>query len=202
MLVDSTGVVERAWARWAAEQDVSFQAMLPVLHGRPGRELIREFAPHLDAVAEAEKVDRWESEDPGGVTAVPGSAECIAIARTRPWAIVTSGPREHATARLRAVGHPLPPVFVTADDVTHGKPDPEPYLKAKDQLGISDGVVVEDAPAGIAAARGAGLRVLAVTTTHKALALQDADRVLPSMHEVSRILRAELGMRARETRSP
>ena len=58
-------------------------------------------------------------------------------------------------------------VFVTVDDVVHGKPDPEPFLLAAERLGFSPDrcLVVEDAPAGIAAARAAGCAVIALTGT-------------------------------------
>jgi sugar-phosphatase len=82
---------------------------------------------------------------------------------------VTSGSNAIAEPRL-AVLPVRPPVVVTADDVRHGKPDPEPYLLAARRLGITDPsrcVVLEDAPAGLAAASAAGMRSIAVVTTHR-----------------------------------
>jgi sugar-phosphatase len=100
--------------------------------------------------------------------------------------------RELATARLIAVGLPIPKILVTADDVTFGKPHPEPYERACRELGVSPAecIVVEDAPAGIVAAKGAGMTVLAVTTTHAAVSLQHADLVLSTLTEVTQRLRA------------
>jgi sugar-phosphatase len=71
------------------------------------------------------------------------------------------------------------PDLVTVDDVSRGKPDPEPYLAGAARLGFEPGrcVVLEDAPSGIAAARAAGMRVAAVTTTHAEDEL-DADLVV------------------------
>src|SRR5690606_37818353 len=82
-------------------------------------------------------------------------------------AVVTSGTRRLAAARLRAAGFDAPDVFVTADDVSNGKPDPEPFLTAADRLGIDPArrLVVEDAPAGILAARAAGCTVIGLTGT-------------------------------------
>ena len=77
------------------------------------------------------------------------------------------GSRRLATSRLTHGGLPLPRVLVTAEDVERGKPDPQPYLAAAAALGVEPSrcLVVEDAPAGIAAGKAAGAAVLAVTTT-------------------------------------
>jgi len=57
--------------------------------------------------------------------------------------------------------------LITSTDVQRGKPDPEPYIKAAQSLGLApaDCIVVEDAPAGIRAGNAAGARVLALRTT-------------------------------------
>jgi sugar-phosphatase len=77
---------------------------------------------------------------------------------------------------LRAAGLPVPPVLVTADDVEVGKPDPAPFLLAARSLGLPPErcLVIEDAPAGITAARRAGCHVVGVLTTFPGL---DADTV-------------------------
>ena len=74
----------------------------------------------------------------------------------------------------------MPPVMITSDDVTVGKPDPEPYLRAATLLGVdpSDCLVIEDAPAGIAAGRAAGAAVLAVGHTYPVDELGAATYVL------------------------
>lgn len=186
VLVESAAVVEAAWGRWAGERGIDYAAMVPVLHGRPGRDLVREFAPGLDVEAEVATITAYEMAEEGALRAVRGAREAIAAAPR--WAIATSGGRELALGRLRAVGHPVPDVLVSADDVTQGKPHPEPYLKAAAALGVAPGrcLVIEDAPAGIAAGKAAGLRVVAVTTSHGADALAAADAVYASMDEVRR----------------
>ena len=90
VLVDSTAVVERAWRRWADERGIAWDAMLPRLHGRPGREVVNEFAPHLDALEELVTVDAYEMADTDTMTLMPGALELIELAGPR-WAIVTSG---------------------------------------------------------------------------------------------------------------
>ncbi len=203
VLVDSTPVVEAAWSRWAGERSIVFETMLPRLHGRPGRDVVREFAPHLDADEELVVIDEYELAGTDDITVMPGARELIEAAGPR-WAIATSGSHPVATARLRAVGLPIPPVLVTASDITHGKPHPEPYLKAAAQLGIDPGecVVVEDAPAGIEAARAAGMHVLAVANTHDAAVLGDAHAIYATTVDVIPALRALLGTRGRAPRTP
>ena len=195
ILVDSTAVVERAWRWWAEGHGLAVAEVLAIAHGRPSRDVVLELAPDLDSEAEARRLDGWEAEHSRGMMAMPGAAECLMTARRDAWAVVTSGSRELATARLDAAGLPLPRVLVTADDVEHGKPHPEPYQRASRALRVlpTSCLVVEDSPAGIAAAKGAEMTVLAVSTTHQASALQEADVVLGSMHDVDRYLRASSG---------
>jgi mannitol-1-/sugar-/sorbitol-6-phosphatase len=96
------------------------------------------------------------------------------------WAIATSGGTAMATNRLACTGLPVLPVLITADDVSRGKPDPEPYLLAAKGLGFAPSacVVIEDAPAGIQADRAAGMRVIAVATTHGPEELVEADIII------------------------
>jgi mannitol-1-/sugar-/sorbitol-6-phosphatase len=192
VLVDSYRVVQRAWRRWASEHDIPAEDVLAVIHGRTAREVIRMFAPHVDVAEQVVRVSSYEAQDRGDLTVVPGARECLRVARRGRWAVVTSGARGLATARLAAVGLPAPEIMVTADDVTSGKPDPEPYQRAALALGVpvAECVVVEDAPAGLLAAKRAGMTALAVTTTHAAAALGDADLVFATMHEVTGWLRA------------
>jgi sugar-phosphatase len=61
----------------------------------------------------------------------------------------------------------MPARIVTSNDITRGKPDPEPYLKGAETLGFAPGdcVVAEDAPAGVRAGKSAGMRVIGLRTT-------------------------------------
>ena len=81
-----------------------------------------------------------------------------------------------ATGRIAAAGLPKPRHLVTSTDVKHGKPDPEPYLKGAEFIGVpaSDCIVIEDAPAGIRAGKAAGARVIALRTTATDDELQEA----------------------------
>jgi sugar-phosphatase len=91
---------------------------------------------------------------------VPGAAELVAQLPSGTWAVVTSGTRSLAEARLTAAGIAVPEVCVTADDVVHGKPAPEGYLAAAAALRVTpaDAIVVEDSTSGIQSGRQAGVR--------------------------------------------
>jgi sugar-phosphatase len=116
-----------------------------------------------------------ETTDTDGVVALPGAGDVLSLPSGR-VAIATSCAAPLARARLAAAGLPVPDVLVTADQVEHGKPAPDPYLLAAERLGVDPAacLVLEDAPAGIAAGRAAGMTVWAVTTTHAADALDGA----------------------------
>jgi sugar-phosphatase len=81
-----------------------------------------------------------------------------------------------AGVRIGVAGLPKPKNLVTSTDVLRGKPDPEPYLKGAQILGVDakDCLVIEDAPAGIRAGKAAGARVLALRTTASDTELQEA----------------------------
>jgi mannitol-1-/sugar-/sorbitol-6-phosphatase len=147
-------------------------------------------APHLDAVREGRVVERRQTEETEGVVALAGAAELLASAER--IAIVTSGTEALARARLAAAGLRAPDVLVTADDITHGKPDPEPYLIGAERLGAApaDCVVLEDAPAGIAAGRAAGMPVIAVRTTHEDTELAGATVIVDGLGELDAALSA------------
>lgn len=167
VLIDSTPAVARVWSRWAAEHGLDPEAVVRLAHGRPSRTTIRELLPGADIDRENREVERREMEDLDGVVLLPGAREILNNLPPERWTIATSCTRPLAEVRLRAAGLPIPETIVTSSDVRIGKPDPEPYLKAAAKLGFTpfDCVVVEDAPAGIRAGKGAGTRVIAFLTT-------------------------------------
>src|ERR1017187_402590 len=176
VLIDSTPAVARVWSRWAAEHGLDPEAVVRLAHGRPSRTTIRELLPGADIDRENREVERREMEDLDGVVLLPGAREILNNLPPERWTIATSCTRPLAEVRLRAAGLPIPESIVTSSDVRIGKPDPEPYLKAAAKLGFapSDCVVVEDAPAGIRAGKGAGTRVIAFPTTLVRRDLEDA----------------------------
>jgi sugar-phosphatase len=186
VLVDSTTCAGRIWKAWAQEHGLDPERMVEMAHGRPTIETIRMVAPHLDAQLEADKIEEREVNDVDGLKALPGAMELLTNLPPDRYAIVTSGSRRLATARLRAAGLPVPERMITADDITHGKPNPEPYLTGARLLGYraQDCVVFEDAPAGIRAAKAAGATVVAFPTPYPLDALSEADCVAESLAAV------------------
>lgn len=145
-------------------------------HGRPSITTIREYLPNADHEAENREVERREIEDLEGVVALPGARELLNALPPDRWAIVTSCTRPLATVRIRAGGLPQAKHVTTSDDIKHGKPAPDPYLKGAALLGFSaaDCVVFEDVPAGIRSGKAAGARVIALQTTKGVAELKDA----------------------------
>jgi len=167
VLVDSTPAVARVWTIWAKKHGFVPDEVVRQAHGRPSLTTIRELLPHADHAAENREVERGEIEDTEGVIPLPGALELLQALPQDRWAIATSCTRALAEVRIRAAGLPFPEHLVTSTDVQHGKPNPEPYIKAAKTLSLSpaDCIVVEDAPAGIRAGKAAGARALALRTT-------------------------------------
>jgi sugar-phosphatase len=168
VLIDSSRCIVRHWRAWADQHGLDLAAIMRTAHGMRTVETMRLVAPHLDVEEDAERFEAGEVADTEGVLEIAGAATLLRTLPPDAWAIVTSASPKLAVARLRRVGLPLPRTLVTADDVRQGKPAPEPYLLAAEQMGLTPDrcVVVEDSPAGIEAARAAGMPVIAITTTH------------------------------------
>jgi sugar-phosphatase len=184
-LVDSRAVVERHWAALCERLGLDFPEVLAIMHGVRSSDVIRAVAPGVDARAEAAVLDAAEEVDTDGLVAVAGAAEVLAALPAGAWGVVTSGHRTLAERRLRAVGLPLPAVMVCGDEVVRGKPDPEGFLAGARLLGVppQSCVAFEDAPAGMLAARAAGMAVVGITTTHRADALDGASTVIADLTE-------------------
>jgi len=201
-LLDSLAPVVRSWTRWAAEYGVSLQELRNTpTHGRPARDIVADFVPAQQVDAAYDRIVDLEIADTDGCVPLPGALAALVATGARS-AVVTSCSAPLAAARLRAAGIPTPAVVVTADDVSRGKPDAEPFLLAAKLLGVEPAacLVVEDAPAGLAAAAAAGCAALALTTTHTADELS-ADLVVATLADVT-LLAAPDGLRVRRYLSP
>ena len=190
VLIDSASCITRHWEEWTRQHGLEMAAVMQIAHGLRTIETIRLVAPHLDAEKEAKRFTEVEVVDTEGVVVIEGALPLLKELPKGIWAIVTSGSRELARARLRWAGLPIPRTLVSGDDVRQGKPAPEPYLVGAKRLGkaAEKCVVIEDAPAGVEAARMAGMRVIGITTTHSREELESAaviDR-LSAMHIVVR----------------
>ncbi|MEO8966230.1 MAG: HAD-IA family hydrolase [Solirubrobacteraceae bacterium] len=174
-LADSSAPVRRAWTAFAARHGLDVETVLRRAQGRPSRETVRAYAPREAWAAEAAALEEAECTDTDGTRALPGASELLGSGR--PLVLVTSCSSRLAAVRLPAAGLPVPPIVISADEVTLGKPDPECFTLGARALGLSPDrcLALEDSPAGVAAARAAGVPVIALRTTHAAVELAGAD---------------------------
>jgi sugar-phosphatase len=182
-LVDSTAAVERTWHTWADSHGFDPNVILETSHGRRSIDVVSELIAGEHVQAAVDELIAIGETDLDGVIALPGAGKALAAVRGQRWAAVTSGEARIMLPRLEAAGLTPPEVMITADDVTRGKPDPEGYTMAAHRLGVDPQrcLVVEDAPAGIAAGLASGAQVLAVTTTHETDELTRAHAVVPDL---------------------
>ncbi|WEO76295.1 HAD-IA family hydrolase [Cryobacterium sp. SO2] len=180
-LVDSTMAVNRSWRRWADEMNLGLR-FAGVQHGRPGREMIADLVAPDQVESSFARVNELELADTSDITILPGAAELMNSLPEERRAIVTSCPSALCRIRLASAGFDAPATVVTVEDTAKGKPAPDPFLEAADRLGLDarQCVVIEDAPAGLAAGRAAGCATIGVVGTHSAAEL-DADLVVPSL---------------------
>ena len=181
-LVDSLPAVERAWINWALSWGVNPQDVLAFIHGKQAITSLRHFMEgESEETIQKEfiKLEQIEATDTEGVTALPGAHLLLSELNRQniPWAIVTSGSMPVASARHKAANLPEPEVFITAEQVKHGKPQPDAYLLGAERLGLApeDCVVVEDAAAGVMAGLAAGCKVIAVNAPDDTPGIENVD---------------------------
>ena len=186
VLVDSTRAVDRVWRKWALANNLTPDEVVNVAHGRRTIETVRQVAPNLNDELEMRKIERWEVEDTDGVVVMPGASDLLRSIPDGRWCVVTSGTRLLATTRLRVGNLPTPHVLVSADDVTNGKPNPEPYLKGAELLRVKpqECLVIEDAPAGVRAAHAGKMKVIAITSTFPESELKEAEAVIRFLNQI------------------
>ena len=210
VLFDSMPNHAIAWEEVMKEHDLPFTAYDCYLNeGRTGESVIREAmwkARNRDATPDeikqiyTEKSERFYllAQQADGTVVIDGVAEVLRYVQStgsQIWVVTGSGMR----SLLDNLNNALPPVFqrdrmITAFDVTHGKPDPEPYLKAWERSGLpkEQCFVIENAPLGVRSGKAAGLTVYAVNTgilTREDLLQAGADQVFDSMTELLEFLR-------------
>lgn len=171
-LLDAFASANRAWSTWGRANGVEDpdNILSGANHGLQRPELIKRLLPEAsdaDALEHARTLQQMEERDTNGTYPLDGSGPLLRSLPPHRWAIVTSADAAVARARLRAAGLPEPDVLVSADDTTRSKPDPDGFLIAARRLGVdpAEAVVVEDAPAGLEAARRAGMRAIAISHT-------------------------------------
>jgi HAD superfamily hydrolase (TIGR01509 family) len=183
-LVDTEPLHRRSWEIALAELGRPMPDGEYALHfsGRPGREICRDRLrmSATETAATVELVTRryWELAA-GNLSPLPGLPAFLERIRGVPTAIATSAHRSSALRVLAEIG--LADTFdavVTVDEVTHGKPHPEIFLTAAAKLGVTPArcLAFEDAAAGLASARAAGMTCVGITTTRRLL--EDAHHLI------------------------
>jgi HAD superfamily hydrolase (TIGR01509 family) len=192
-------LVDSAEFHWRAWRDVMAEEGLPVTH----EQFVQSFGKRNDLIltgwlgedADPERMRRLSEEKESrfralvranGIEPLPGVREWVARLHDQGWlhAIATSAPRANLEALSEAMG--MGHYFsagVAAEDVTHGKPDPEVFLLAASRLGAEPrrSIVVEDAPTGIEAGRRAGMLTVGVSLLHT---LPEADVYVGTLTEL------------------
>ena len=183
-LIDSTPATERAWRLWG--EMMGLKNFSYGTHGVPAQALVEQVIEEERQAEAFELIKTLEMADTDGVVRKDGAVELLGSLPVGAWTIVTSCTHGLAQTRMSAAGITEPAFMVTADQITHGKPHPEPFLLGASRLGvdISRCLVVEDAPAGLASGRAAGAVTLAVVGTSAATEL-DADHIVTSLSAVS-----------------
>ena len=137
-----------------------------------------------------EKEENYRKRAKGHVKPLPGVIELLKSLGEHGFAcaVASSGPIENIQLVLRELGiEDYFQAIVYGREVTEGKPSPQVFLLAAKKLGVEPGncIVIEDAVAGVAAAKRAGMRCIAVTNTHPRENLVEADLVVTTLAEVS-----------------
>ncbi|KAF5358940.1 hypothetical protein D9758_004764 [Tetrapyrgos nigripes] len=211
-LVDSTAGVVGAWEIFREKYPhIDVENILSSAHGVRTIENLRRYCGVEDPEELEKEAQRFETaivtssklNGRKGIVKLPGVAEvmkdieAVKSFPTPKWALCTSATREYAKAALSAAGVPVPDVFVAAEDVSKGKPAPDPYLLGAQKCGVDprNCVVFEDAPAGVRSGKAAGCKTIGFLTTHSLEQMQasEPDVIVPNMASV-KIQVTELGL--------
>jgi sugar-phosphatase len=168
ILISSLGSVERSWTTWAVSRGIDPKIAIHTAHGCRAIETVKKLRPDLDENAELKFIEDLEIADNEGLASLAGVSDLLGKLPANRWTVVTSATERLARIRLAAGGVLVPERMVAADQVTHGKPNPEPYLSGAEILGFApaDCVVFEDSPSGTKAGRAAGCTVIGTPFSH------------------------------------
>jgi sugar-phosphatase len=183
ILISSIGSVERSWTQWARLRGIDPEYACRIAHGRRAIDTLAQLRPDLDSEEELKIIEDREIEDNEGLTVLPGVLHLLASLPKDRWTVVTSATERLARARLAVAGLPVPERLVTANQVTRGKPHPEPFLAGAALLGFApeECVVFEDSSSGAKAGRAAGCTVIATTFSHPIESLEAAHHLVTDL---------------------
>ncbi len=194
VIADTASSHFQAWREAFGDEGIDFTTQdFKHTFGMRNDDIIREVlgrdTPNhkIELIAQRKEVDfRRVGRE---VKLLPGVAELLSSLRKERFkqALASSAPLENLHLLIEVLGiKGFFDCIVSDEDVTRGKPDPEVFLVASRRLGVipSDCIVIEDAVAGVRAAKAAGMRCIAVATTHPADRLGEADLVVDSLEGV------------------
>lgn len=163
-LVDSSEIVYLSMMKWCEDNNVNLAKAIEIGKGGRTEDTVAMLAPHLNAQEEASEIEEHEARLIGELKAIEGAAEFLAKIPVSQWAIVTSSSAAVVDLKLSAAKLTVPQVIVTAESVTKGKPDPEPFEQAMKRMGVEpeDCLVFEDADNGVSSAIKAGCQVVVI----------------------------------------
>ena len=187
ILISSLGSVERTWSTWALARGIEPAFAIHAAHGCPAIETVRKLRPDLDDKAELKWLEDMEIADGDGIAVLPGVQALLGSLPASRWTVVTSATEKLARVRLETGGISIPERFIAADMVERGKPNPEPYLRGAEILGLppADCVVFEDSGSGTKAGRAAGCTVIATTFSHPVAELSAAHYLVTDLTAIA-----------------
>lgn len=199
VIVDGMPYHIKSWKEALSTIDMSVSDLeIYLMEGMTGRETMEIFVKKSNISISDETADkviklkRKIFNDIFNVTLIKGIKDFLLELKDRQYnlALVTGTRLEVVKKVLLAGLENIFEVIVTGEMVNKGKPDPEPYLKAVDELKATkeDCIVIENAPAGITSAKDAGLKCFAVQTSLSEEYLQDADKIFKDINDVSKYL--------------
>ncbi|WP_256384349.1 HAD-IA family hydrolase [Photobacterium toruni] len=186
-LVDTISIINEIWKTWAEIKNLNFSDVYPHVHGRKINETLVAVDPKFNNDDDIAEVKSIAFEKMKSATAIEGAIEFVEQIPPNMWSIATSGPYNIAKTSLTASGFTLPKVMICGEDVTQGKPHPEPFLAAAKALGIppEQCIAFEDSPVGIQSAKAAGCYTIALRTSHLDHELLAADTIIDNFNDIS-----------------
>ena len=187
-LIDSAGNGERAWVLLAEQWQLTApdSSLFRSVHGMAAQQALTRILPAALVESACRELRQIESEDTEAIRALPGAAELFSSVPEERRTIVTSSFPDVAKARLAAAGILPPTRMITCEQITRGKPDPEPFLAGAALLGVSphEAIAFEDTLPGIRSAKAAGCTVVGIEGLHRRAELGEADHVVAALTEV------------------
>ena len=193
-LIDSTDADYQAWKRLFKEFniDLTYEKYYPLLGKKSVDVISSQLNLEGDEVKKALDKKMFfyrQVVEENGMKLIPGADKAIEYCRSLPLklALATSSRREKMNMMMEMMGFlKFFDAIVTGEEVFHGKPAPDIFLKAAERLGIApeDCLVFEDTVSGIRSAKNAGMQCIAICSTHKREELHEADLIIEHWDQI------------------